>query len=156
MIGVSADELEAQRAFDQKNGLGFPLIADPERKVLDAYGVWGERTRPDGTKTIGVRRWTFLIDEAGTVRKVYQDVTPDSHANFPSLEQAPRVWRQALVGGLDRHGAILTGTPEEVEAATRAAVESVDGRHLIVSAGCALPLARPDANLDAARRAVEP
>ena len=78
----------------------------------------------------------------------------DSHNNYPSLEQAPRVWRQALVGGLDRHGAILTGTPGEVEAATRAAVESVSGRHLIVSAGCALPLARPDANLDAARRAV--
>jgi uroporphyrinogen decarboxylase len=78
----------------------------------------------------------------------------DSHANFPSLAQAPSIWRQALVGGLDRHGAILSGTPAEVEAATRAAVESVGGRHLIVSAGCALPLARPDANLDAARRAV--
>ena len=48
--------------------------------MLDAYGVWGERTRPDGTKTVGVRRWTFLIDEQGTIRKVYQDVTPDTHA----------------------------------------------------------------------------
>jgi peroxiredoxin Q/BCP len=80
VVGVSADDVEAQQAFDQKYGLGFPLIADPERKVLDAYGVWGERTRPDGTKTIGVRRWTFLIDETGTIRKVYQDVTPDTHA----------------------------------------------------------------------------
>jgi len=69
-----------QQAFDQKYELKFPLIADPDRKVLDAFGVWGERTLPDGTKTIGVRRWTFLIDEAGTVRKVYQNVTPDSHA----------------------------------------------------------------------------
>ena len=77
---MSADDLDAQRAFDQKNSLGFPLIADPEHEVLDAYGVWGERTRPDGTKVIGVRRWTFLIDEAGTIRKVYQDVTPESHA----------------------------------------------------------------------------
>jgi peroxiredoxin Q/BCP len=80
VVGVSADDVGAQQAFDQKYSLGFPLIADPERKVLDAYGVWGERTRPDGTKVIGVRRWTFLIDEAGTIRKVYQDVTPDSHA----------------------------------------------------------------------------
>ena len=80
VVGVSADDLEAQRAFDQKNTLGFPLIADPDRKVLDAYGVWGERTRPDGTTVIGVRRWTFLIDEQGVVRKVYQDVTPDTHA----------------------------------------------------------------------------
>ena len=77
---MSADELDAQRAFDEKNGLGFPLIADPERKVLDAYGVWGERTRPDGTKVIGVRRWTFVIDESGKIARVYQDVTPDTHA----------------------------------------------------------------------------
>jgi len=48
--------------------------------VIDAYGVFGERTRPDGTKTMGIRRWTFLIDEDGTIRKVYQDVTPDAHA----------------------------------------------------------------------------
>jgi uroporphyrinogen decarboxylase len=78
----------------------------------------------------------------------------DSHHNFPSLEQAPRLWPQTLVGGLDRHGVLLNGTPEEVEAAARAAIESVGGRHLILSAGCALPLARPDENLDAARRAV--
>ena len=80
MIGVSADDLEAQRAFAEKNHLGFTLAADPDRKVIDAYGVWGERTRPDGTKTIGIRRWTFVIDESGTIRKVYQDVTPDTHA----------------------------------------------------------------------------
>lgn len=77
---MSADDLAAQQAFDHKNGLGFPLIADPDRAVIDAYGVWGERTRPDGTTTTGIRRWTFLIDEQGTIRKVYQDVTPDTHA----------------------------------------------------------------------------
>jgi peroxiredoxin Q/BCP len=76
---MSAD-VDAQQAFHDKNNLGFTLIGDPERHVLDAYGVWGERTRPDGTTTVGVRRWTFLIDENGTVRKVYQDVTPDTHA----------------------------------------------------------------------------
>lgn len=80
VVGVSADTVADQQAFDEKYELKFPLIADPDRKVLDAFGVWGERTRPDGTKVIGVRRWTFLIDEAGTVRKVYQNVTPDSHA----------------------------------------------------------------------------
>ena len=79
VVGVSADDVDAQQAFDQKYSLGFPLIADPEHAVLDAYGVWGERTRPDGTTTVGVRRWTFLIDEQGTIGKVYQDVTPDSH-----------------------------------------------------------------------------
>jgi peroxiredoxin Q/BCP len=80
VVGVSADDVAAQQAFDEKNSLGFPLIADTDRHVIDAYGVWGERTRPDGTKTIGIRRWTFLIDEQGTIRKVYQDVTPDTHA----------------------------------------------------------------------------
>jgi uroporphyrinogen decarboxylase len=78
----------------------------------------------------------------------------DSHRNFPSLSEAPGIWPQALVGGVDRHGALLKGTPEEVEREVRAAIEAVGNRKLIVSAGCALPLARPEANLDAARRAV--
>ena len=80
VIGVSADDVAAQQSFDQKFGLQFPLIADTDRKVIDAYGVWGERTRPDGTTATGVRRWTFLIDKSGTVRKVYQNVTPEDHA----------------------------------------------------------------------------
>jgi peroxiredoxin Q/BCP len=80
VVGVSADDVAAQRAFDEKYGLQFPLIADTDRRVIDAYGVWGERVRPDGTSTIGVRRWTFVIDEAGTIRKVYQNVTPEAHA----------------------------------------------------------------------------
>lgn len=81
VVGASADTIDDQRAFAEKHNLHFPLIADPDRKVLDAYGVWGERTRPDGTKAIGVRRWTFLIDRDGTVRKVYQNVTPETHAD---------------------------------------------------------------------------
>ncbi len=80
VIGVSADTVEEQKKFAEKYHLNFPLVADPEHRVLNAYGVWGERTRPDGTKTIGVRRWTFLIDKAGTIRKVYQDVSPEQHA----------------------------------------------------------------------------
>lgn len=80
VLGVSADDVGAQQQFAEKYHLQFPLIADPDRQVLDAYGVWGERTRPDGTKTIGVRRWSFLIDKNGTIRKVYQDVTPEEHA----------------------------------------------------------------------------
>ena len=80
VIGVSADDVSAQQAFDQKYNLRFPLIADTDHKVLDAYGVWGERARPDGTKIMGVRRWTFLIDKEGVIRKVYQNVTPEEHA----------------------------------------------------------------------------
>jgi peroxiredoxin Q/BCP len=80
VVGVSADNVTAQQAFDQKYSLGFPLIADTDHQVLDAYGVWGERTRADGSKFMGVRRWTFLIDKDGVVRKVYQNVTPKDHA----------------------------------------------------------------------------
>ncbi len=81
IIGVSADDLSAQRAFDEKYNLRFPLIADTDRKVITAYGAWGERTRPDGSKVQGVLRWTFLIDKSGTIRKVYQNVTPEEHAS---------------------------------------------------------------------------
>ena len=80
VLGVSADDVGAQQAFSEKYSLRFPLIADTDRQVIDKYGVWGERTRPDGTKVTGVRRWTFLIDKAGVIRKVYQDVTPEEHA----------------------------------------------------------------------------
>jgi peroxiredoxin Q/BCP len=80
VIGVSGDDVGAQQAFDDKYHLRFPLIADTDHKVIDAYGVWGERTRADGTKFQGIRRWTFLIDKSGTVRKVYQNVTPEEHA----------------------------------------------------------------------------
>lgn len=81
VVGVSADDVGAQQAFGEKYSLRFPLIADTDHQVLNAYGVWGERTRPDGQKVIGVRRWTFLIDKAGTIRKVYQNVTPEEHAS---------------------------------------------------------------------------
>jgi uroporphyrinogen decarboxylase len=100
-----------------------------------------------------VCRESIMADEVATYP--VDAVNWDSHHNYPSFEQAKRIWPQALVGGLDRHGAILRGTPEEVAREVRAAVESVGGRHAMISAGCALPLARPDANLDAARRAVE-
>lgn len=80
VIGVSADTLAEQQAFAEKYNLTFPLIADPDRQVIEAYGVWGERIRPGGAKTVGVRRWTFLIDRSGIIRKVYQNVTPDQHA----------------------------------------------------------------------------
>ncbi len=80
VVGVSADDLDAQSAFATKYDLGFPLIADVGRAVIDAYGVWGERRRPDGTSTMGIRRMTFLIDRQGVIRKVYPNVTPDGHA----------------------------------------------------------------------------
>jgi len=79
----------------------------------------------------------------------------DSHATRPTLAEARSVWKQTLVGGLDRGGALVSGTPDEVAAEVRRTIAEAGHRRLIVSAGCALPVARRDANLLAARRAVE-
>jgi uroporphyrinogen decarboxylase len=73
----------------------------------------------------------------------------------PSLAEARRMWRQTLVGGLDRNGVLLTGTPDDVKTEVRRVIRETGTRKFIVSAGCTLPAARPDANLMAARRAVE-
>ncbi len=73
----------------------------------------------------------------------------------PTLAEARAVWRQTLVGGLDRHGALLTGTPDDVRSEVRRVVAEAGPERFIVSAGCALPTACPVANLLAARAAVE-
>lgn len=80
VLGVSADSLESHRAFAEKYALTFPLLSDPDRSVIQRYGAWGERVRPDGQRVIGILRTTFLIDRNGVVRKVYPNVTVDGHA----------------------------------------------------------------------------
>lgn len=79
----------------------------------------------------------------------------DHHHTRPGLGEARQVWSQALVGGLDRYGAILNGQPEDVAAEAHAAIAEAGPRRFILSAGCALPVACPPENLRAARRAVE-
>jgi uroporphyrinogen decarboxylase len=79
----------------------------------------------------------------------------ESHGAHPTLREARHLWRQALVGGLDRHGALLRGTPSDVTAEARQALAEAGSLGFILSAGCALPFARPDANLDGARQIVE-
>ncbi|HYB78189.1 MAG TPA: peroxiredoxin [Thermoplasmata archaeon] len=71
IVGVSVDDCPAQKAFVDKYGLPFPLIADASKKVANAYGVLG----PRGT----ARRVTFLIDPAGKVVEVVDNPSPDPH-----------------------------------------------------------------------------
>jgi len=71
IVGVSVDDCPAQKAFVEKYGLPFPLIADASKKVATAYGVLG----PRGT----ARRVTFLIDGAGKVVDVVDNSSPDPH-----------------------------------------------------------------------------
>jgi uroporphyrinogen decarboxylase len=73
----------------------------------------------------------------------------------PTLGDARGVWRQTLVGGLDRYGAILKGTPRDVRSEVADVIRTAGREGFIVSAGCALPIACPPANLLAARQAVE-
>lgn len=79
VVGVSPDGVEAVKAFHEKYGLNFTLLADAEKKACQAYGVWGERTRPDGTKSVGLSRTTFVIAPDGKVAKVFENVNVDGH-----------------------------------------------------------------------------
>jgi len=76
---VSRDSVESQRAFKEKFGFPFRLLADTESKICDAFGVIVERER-DGKKTMGVGRSTFLIGSDGKVRRIWPSVTVEGHA----------------------------------------------------------------------------
>jgi thioredoxin-dependent peroxiredoxin len=79
VLGISPDDESSHVKFKQKYGLPFTLLADPDHKVADAYGVWGERSMY-GKKYMGIERSTFVIDPEGTVSKVMRRVKPDTHA----------------------------------------------------------------------------
>ena len=79
VLGVSADSLKSHRRFVEKYKLNFALLSDEEKTVSTAYGAWGEKTAW-GKTTVGMRRMTFLIDEEGTIRKVWPKVRPEGHA----------------------------------------------------------------------------
>jgi peroxiredoxin Q/BCP len=74
-VGISPDAPEDQKAFDEKYGLGFPLLADLGHSVADAYGVWGEQSLY-GKKYIGLIRSSFLIDEDGKVIEAFYKIKP--------------------------------------------------------------------------------
>ena len=80
VLGVSADDESSHTKFRSKYDLPFALLADTDHTVSEAYGVWGEKTFM-GKKYLGISRWTFVIAEDGTVRKVLPDVKPAEHAD---------------------------------------------------------------------------
>lgn len=75
-LGISPDEPDAQLAFDEKFGLGFPLLSDPDHAIADAWGVWGEKTR-DGRTYMGIVRSSFLVDEDGNIEQAWYAVKPE-------------------------------------------------------------------------------
>ena len=73
VLGVSKDTVASHKKFQEKYGLAFTLLADPERKVIEAYDVWKEKNMY-GKKTMGVVRTTYLIDEEGIIIKAFGKV----------------------------------------------------------------------------------
>ena len=78
ILGVSADSVKSHEKFAGQYQLPFPLLSDDGAKVATAYGAWGEKSLY-GRKFMGMKRMTFLIDEKGTIAKVWEKVKPDKH-----------------------------------------------------------------------------
>jgi thioredoxin-dependent peroxiredoxin len=78
VLGVSPDPVKPIAAFDEKYGLGFPLLADENHEVAEAYGVWVEKSKY-GRTYMGNERTTFLIAPDGTVKEVFRNVKPAEH-----------------------------------------------------------------------------
>ena len=78
VFGVSPDTAESHKKFADKFQLGFRLLADPEKKVLEAYGVWKEKSMY-GRKYMGVERTTVIIDENGKISKIFPKVKVEGH-----------------------------------------------------------------------------
>ena len=75
VLGISPDAPAKQKKFDTKYSLGFPLLADEDHAVAEAYGSWGERSMY-GRKYMGIIRSAFLIDEKGTVEQAWPKISP--------------------------------------------------------------------------------
>lgn len=80
VLGVSPDSEASHKKFETKYKLPFTLLADKDHEIADAYGVWGEK-KFMGRKYMGVQRTTFLIDEKGKIKKVFEKVKPEDHAS---------------------------------------------------------------------------
>ena len=80
VLGVSTDPEKSHKKFQEKYKLPFTLLADTEKIVVNAYGVWAPK-KFMGREFLGTRRMSFLIDPHGKIRKVYETVKPALHAS---------------------------------------------------------------------------
>lgn len=79
VLGVSVDDVKSHKKFVDKHNLNFPLLADTDKKVVEEYGVWKEKSM-FGKKYMGIQRDTFLIDEEGKLIQHFKKVNPLKHA----------------------------------------------------------------------------
>jgi peroxiredoxin Q/BCP len=80
VLGVSPDSEKSHKKFSEKFSLPFPLLVDEDMKVVKAYGVWGKK-KLYGREYMGVIRTTFVIDAAGKIERIIEDVDSGDHAN---------------------------------------------------------------------------
>jgi peroxiredoxin Q/BCP len=79
VLGVSVDSVKSHDKFVKKYKLPFTLLADEDKKIVKAYGVWGRKVL-FGVRYMGIHRVTFLIGPDGCIRKIWPDVKPEEHA----------------------------------------------------------------------------
>lgn len=80
VVGVSVDDEVSHKKFSDKYALTFPILADTDKTIVNAYEVWGEKSMY-GKTYWGIMRTSFLIDPEGIIRKVYEKVKPEGHAD---------------------------------------------------------------------------
>ena len=80
VIGVSTDNEKSHQKFISKFNLPYRLVADTDKKVVELYGVWAEKSMY-GKKYMGINRKTFLIDEDGKIAKIFDKVDVSAHAD---------------------------------------------------------------------------
>jgi thioredoxin-dependent peroxiredoxin len=80
VIGVSADSVSSHAKFAEKYGLTFPLLSDEKKDLINAYGVWKEKSMY-GRKYFGIERTTVVIDEKGIVQHIFNKVKVDGHTD---------------------------------------------------------------------------
>jgi peroxiredoxin Q/BCP len=78
VVGVSTDSVDSHKKFITKFDLNFPLLADTDKKMVEAYGTWKEKSMY-GKKYMGIERTTFIIDEQGKISHIFPKVKVDAH-----------------------------------------------------------------------------
>lgn len=78
VVGVSADSILSHRKFVEKYHLNFPLLSDESKTIIQAYGVWKEKSLY-GRKFMGIERTTFVLNEDGTIRRIFPKVKVNKH-----------------------------------------------------------------------------
>jgi len=89
IIGVSVDSVKSHKKFEEKYELPFPLVSDEDKKIVDAYNLWGEK-KFMGKAYMGTTRTTFLIDETGKIKKIIAKPDTKNHT-----EEILSAWNEA-------------------------------------------------------------